>query len=174
MAAFWLSIALGIALTQTKASGHRPPRLRHLLFCLLILSGFAEIRLEQTALIPSGGYLWGTYGMDSERRIQSNMQRDLAARGQGQIDTIVLDDCTHASPYTSMALLDAPTIQRILIYNSRSDTYAVNDLLGLRPTDTVASLSDPQSYNWSQPLDAATAGRTLARSRALRIQCPTL
>jgi len=174
MSAFWLSIALGIVLTQTSSSGKHPARLRRFLFCLLILSGFAEIRLEQIALIPSGGYLWGTYGMDSERRIRSDMQRELAARGQGQIDTLVLEDCSHASPYTSMALLDSPSVPRMMVYDSRTDTYATNNRQGLRPIDSFAGLSDPKSYNWNQPLDVATAAGILARSRVLLIQCPSL
>jgi hypothetical protein len=174
MSTFWLSIALGIVLAQTRSSGNRPARLRRFLFCLLVLSGFAEIRLEQIALIPSGGYLWGTYGMDSERQIRSNMQRELAARGPGQIDTLVLEDCAHPSPYTSMALLDAPGTPRILVYDSRTGSFNANDLMGLRPNDSSAGLSDWRSYNWDQPLDASAVAGILARTRVLRIECPTL
>jgi len=179
MAAFWLSIALGIVLTHTPqthtAQTSRPlARLRRFLFCLLILSGFAEIRLEQIALIPSGGYLWGTYGMDSERRIRTNMHHELSVGGQGKIDTLLLEDCTHSSPYTSMLLLEAPIIQRILIYDTRTGEYYTNNQQGLRPSDGFTRLSDPQSYNWNQPLDAATAAGILARSRVLSIQCPNL
>jgi hypothetical protein len=174
MSAFWLSIALGIALAQTSSSGNRPARLRRFLFCLLVLSGFAEIRLEQIALVPSGGYLWGTYGMDSERRIRSNMQSAFASREPGQIDTLVLEDCAHPSPYSSMVLLDAPAIQRILVYDSRTGSYNANDLMGLRPNDSSAGVSDWRSYNWDQPLDASAVAGILARTHVLRIECPTL
>jgi hypothetical protein len=172
MFAFWLSIALGIVLTGNRWGSDRAADRRGIVFCLLILSGFAEIRLEQLALIPSGGYLWGTYGMDGERRIRSNMQHQLAA--SKPIDTLVFEDCTHASPYTSMALLEAPAIPRILVYDSRTNSYAANDRLGLRPVDSLTGLSEPRTYNWNQPLDATTAARILSSGRVLRVECANL
>jgi hypothetical protein len=62
----------------------------------------------------------------------------------------------------------------MMVYDSRTDTYATNNRQGLRPIDSFAGLSDPKSYNWNQPLDVATAAGILARSRVLLIQCPSL
>jgi hypothetical protein len=165
MSAFWISIALGIALTRPGAPGGPAARLD--CFLLLVVAGFANIRLEQTSLLPTGGYLFGAFGMDTERRIQANLQRQLAAPGDN--DVLLLADCIYINPYSSMALLDAPTIPRILLLNR--GTYTANDRQGLRPADDFAGLTDPEAYHWTEPLDAATAVRMLAQSRVLRLRC---
>ena len=167
MAAFWISIALGIALTRHCVPGGPAARLGCFLFLLLVVTGFANIRLQQTSLLPTGGYLFGAYGMDAERRIQANMQRELAAPGHN--DVLLLADCIYINPYSSMALLDAPAIPRVLLYNSGD--YTANDRQGLRPADDFAGLADPEAYHWTEPLNAATAARILAESRVLRLRC---
>ena len=171
MAAFWFSIALAIVLTR-----FGPPRADNplarvccFLFCLLVVTGFAEVRIEQTGLVSSGGYIWGTYGMDTERAIQASMEGQFAKSPEKPV--LELIDCPFANPYTSIALLDAPTIERILLYNSRAGVYTANNHQGLGPSDTFAGLTDTQSYQWTQPLDPATARKILTDRETLRLRC---
>ena len=170
MAAFWFSIALGIALTRYGAPGPGNPaaRLCCFLFCLLLLSGFIEVRIEQTGLIPSGGYPWGTFGMDTERTVQADMQRETATPGK---DMLLLVDCTATIPYASMTMLDAPAIQRILMLDSHTGAYRANNHQGLRPTDDLPGLSDPQAYNWNKPMDPSIFAGIAAHESVLRLQC---
>jgi hypothetical protein len=171
MSAMWVSIGLGIVFTQfgSPRNDNPPARLCCFLFCMLLVTGFAEIRLEQTGLFPSGGYIWGTYGMDTERSIQADMYRELAM-SQGA-EVLLLDNCPRAYLFTSLALLDAPSIQRILMVDSHTNTYTVNDRQGLRPTDGFSSLTDTQSYNWTKPLDAASADSYMAHRQVLLLEC---
>lgn len=171
MSAFWFSIALGIALTRYGAPRNDNPqgRLSYFLICLLLVSGFAEIRLEQTGLFPSGGYIWGTFGMTTERSVHANLQRALATSPDANL--LVMADCPDANQYASMTIVDAPNIQRILMYDSRTGAYTVNDRQGLRPTDGYDGLNDPQSYNWTQPLNVETAASFTARGKVLRLVC---
>jgi len=171
MSAMWVSIALGIAFTRfgSPSIDNPPARLCCFLFYVLLVSGFAEIRIEQTGLFPSGGYVWGTYGMDAERSVKADMDRELAmSQDKG---ALVLVNCPRANLLTSLALLDAPHIQRILMYDTRSNVYTANDQQGLRPTDGFASLSDTQSYSWTKPLDAASAAGIMSHMQVLRLEC---
>jgi hypothetical protein len=74
-----------------------------------------------------------------------------------------------------MALLDAPAIPRILLYDSRTGIYTANDHQGLTPADGFAGLSDPLAYHWTQPLDPAVAAGIFAHNtqdaRSLRLAC---
>jgi hypothetical protein len=171
MSAFWVSIALGIALTRYGIPGPGNPaaRLSYFLFCLLLVTGFAEIRLEQTGLIPSGGYLWGTFGMDTERTVQADLKRAIDAGPAYK--TLLLASCPPEIPYAAMALLDAPSMQRLLLYDPQTGAYTANDLQGLRPADDFAELRDPLAYRWNQPLNPAVARDLLSREPVLRLRC---
>jgi hypothetical protein len=177
MAAFWISIALAISLTGFAPAAPAARRCTFV-FCLLITTGFAGIRIQQTALIPSGGYLWGTFGMDFDRRTQTAMRHQLtAAHLVHPDDTLIITDCPESRTYPSMALLDAPALPRILLYDTHNRAYTANNRLGLRPSDDThdpadrASLSDPEAYHWTTPLDPTTAAGILARSNIAALAC---
>jgi hypothetical protein len=76
-----------------------------------------------------------------------------------------------------MALLDAPALPRILLYDTHNRAYTANNRLGLRPSDDThdpadrASLSDPEAYHWTTPLDPTTAAGILARSNIAALAC---
>jgi hypothetical protein len=153
MFAFWLSIALAIVLTRpaSKEGNGMTAGFRGVIFFLLVLTGFADIRLKQTGLVPSGGYIWGTYGMDREQREFAELQASIEASPHST--EVMLEDFSSApSSFASMVLLTEPQIQRILAYDSSGKTYLANDLEGHRPTDDLASFTDRMSYNWLIPM----------------------
>ncbi|WP_263383186.1 hypothetical protein [Granulicella arctica] len=158
MAAFWMSIALGIALARFGAPvpSDRRARIACFAFCVLVVSGFLDVRLRQTALIPAGGYTWGTYGMDRERMQYAELQRLLLASPQKSV--VVLQDFPgYPSYYTSMSLISAPQIQRILVYDSDKKAFFANDREGRRPVNELSALGDPLAYNWTNPLSTQEA-----------------
>ncbi len=160
MAAFWMSIALAIALTRfgPEMPGDRRARVASFAFCLLVVSGFADIRLRQTALIPSGGYIWGTFGMDRERLSFAEIRDQLAA-APDKHSLVLVDFPFYTSYYTAMSLIADPRLQRILLYDSQAKAFSANDQQGLRPSNSFGALRDPLAYNWVAPVDAAQAGR---------------
>ncbi len=166
MAAFWVSIALGILIA------HRANARAALLFTALLITGFTEVRLQQAALLPSGGYLWGTFGMDQERRAYAGMVGQI----QPQTRTIVLVDNPDPNYGAPMVILAAPGVQRILALNSVTQSWSVNDHQGLRPQDGEQALTDNKAYRWETPLDPATAQAFIAQPgiQWLRFSGPTL
>lgn len=173
MAAFWISILLAIVLADSFDSQSPRPAWQwaRFAFCLLLVTGFAEIRLEQTGLLPCGGYIWGAYGMDTERAQERWVRQELAMPPDA--NAILLAGCRFPDPYTSMVLIYRPAIQRIVVYDQTTQAYLVNNRDGLRPADDFNSLSDPQAYHWTTPIPAATATSLLAGSRVERLSCPT-
>ncbi|HXE09624.1 MAG TPA: hypothetical protein VN612_17100 [Acidobacteriaceae bacterium] len=170
MAGFWISILIAVVLSHALETGGAHRHLAAFIVCALLVSGFAEVRLEQTGLFPSGGYIWGTFGMHAERHTEDWVERNLASPPLPGI--VVIEGCRFPDPYTSMVLVDAPAVPRILVYNPDSDAYAVNDRLGLRPADDLASLSDPRSYHWDIPIDHTSALSLLSAGNVRHLSCP--
>jgi hypothetical protein len=171
MFAFWLSIAFGIALTRFEDARpeNRPGRIACFVFCLMVMTGFLAIHLKQTALIPSGGYVWGTYGMDLDRARRANLSKLFAA--SPSTDTLVLADFPeYPSPYASMAMLDAPQIKQILIYNSASKTFLDNGHRGHIPMDGYSALNDVQAYTWNLPISSLEAHGILSNGQTLWVE----
>lgn len=171
MSAFWVSIAIGIAVTQLGGMSDRSPSARNasIALYLIVVLGFFDIRVKQTGLISSGGYIWGTYGMDREKNIYDQISKALA--GSPSDNTVVMVDFpSYAPAYISMALISDPGLQRILLYDSRTKTYLVNDLAGLRPKDDMRALSDVDAYWWNLPIDSTEAAGIANRENARWVQ----
>jgi|GEM_PF-6173133 len=171
MFAFWLSIALGIALTRfgTVRKENRPARIACFVFCLLVAVGFLDVRVKQTALIPSGGYIWGTFGMDRERSRYEQLSTVLSKSPHS--DTLVLVDFpAYPSYYASMAFLIDPAIRRILAYDSTAKTYLANDLQGDRPRDEFDALNDTGAFNWKVTMSPSDAAKTISTEKAAWIR----
>ncbi|MEO6815248.1 MAG: hypothetical protein ABI177_00985 [Edaphobacter sp.] len=164
--AFWLSIAIGIAITQLGGMADRKPSARnaYIALYLIVILGFFDIRVKQTGLISSGGYIWGTYGMDREKNLYDQMSKSLASLPDAH--TLVMVDFPASAPgYISMALIADPDLQRILCYDSKTKTYFVNDLGGSRPENDMKALSDVQAYWWNLPIDSAEAAQVTGQSK---------
>ncbi len=168
MSAFFVSIAIGIAVTQLGGMTDRNPAARNAYFALylMLVLGFLDIRVKQTGLISSGGYIWGTYGMDQEKIVYDQIAKALASSPAD--NTLVIVDFPNAastSTYESMALIADPGLQRILAYDRETRTYRVNSLGGFRPKDNVNALSDVQAYWWDLPVDSAAAAKLNTRDK---------
>jgi hypothetical protein len=121
--------------------------------------------VKQTGLISSGGYIWGTYGMDRENDIYDQISKALA--GSPANNTVVMVDFpSYAPAYISMALIADPGLRRILLYDSKTKTYLINDLAGLRPKDDMRALSDVDAYWWNLPIDSTEAAGIANRENA--------
>jgi hypothetical protein len=151
-AAFWFSIALAVALSRIQPASE--PARTHAavaLVYLLIVVGFADIRVKQTALIPTGGYIWGTYNMDTERSLYEQIHTLL--KPAPQHSTAIFIDAPEFTGFcASMAIVADPTLHRILFYDSRQKALVANDLNGNLPPDDVRSLRDVSAYHWDQPV----------------------
>jgi len=171
MSAFWLSIAIGIAITQLGGMADKKPSARnaYIALYLIVILGFFDIRVKQTGLISSGGYIWGTYGMDREKVLYDQISKSLASSPDDH--TLVMVDFPASAPgYIAMALIADPGLQRILCYDSKTKTYFVNDLGGSRPKDNVRALSDVQAYWWNLPFDSAQAAKIASQSSVAWLQ----
>jgi hypothetical protein len=171
MSAFWVSIAIGIAVTQLGgiADSSRSARNALIALYLIIVLGFFDIRVKQTGLISSGGYIWGTYGMDREKSIYDQISRALADSPPDNT-VIMVDFPSYAPAYISMALIADPGLRRILLYDSKTQSYLVNDLAGFRPKDDIHALSDVGAYWWDLPIDSIEAVGIAERENAKWIQ----
>jgi hypothetical protein len=167
MSAFWVSIAIGIAATQLGAMADRSPSTRNaaIALYLIVVLGFFDIRVKQTGLISSGGYIWGTYGMDREKSIYDQISKAIAGSPPGNT-VVMVDFPSYAPAYLSMALIADPGLRRILLYDSKTKTYLVNDLAGFRPKDDVKALSDVDAYWWNLPIDSTEAAGIAKRENA--------
>lgn len=171
MSAFWISIAFGIVLTQFGGITDKSPAARNAYFALylLVIAGALEIRLKQTGGIPSGGYIWGTYGMDEQKNTYDQLA-EILARVPTKDTIVMVDFPGDGRYYTSMAMFADPGLQRILIYNTKAGTYMVNDLVGLRPKDEFGALNDVQSYNWTLPIESTQAEKIVGQDRVAWIK----
>jgi hypothetical protein len=153
MSSFWISIAIAIAVTQFGGVADKSHAARNAYFALylIVIVGFLDIRLKQTGLIPSGGYIWGTFGMDEQKATYDQLAGLLAK--SPNTDTVVLVNFPVDGKYaTSMAWVSDPALRQVLVYDSKTRTYLVNNLGGLRPKDGLEELNDAQSYQWSVPI----------------------
>jgi hypothetical protein len=167
MSAFWVSIAIGIAVTQLGGMSDKNSSTRnaYLALYLIVMLGFFDVRVKQAGLISSGGYIWGTYGMDREKNNYDQISKILASSPTK--DTLVMVNFPSYLPaYQSMALIADPSLRRILLYDGMTKTYLVNNLEGFRPKDDISALSDVQAYWWNIPIDSAKAAKIEAQSQA--------
>jgi hypothetical protein len=157
MFAFWASIGAAICLTNFGAwrIDNRPARICCFLFFFLLSSGFVDIQLKLTGLIPSGGYIRGVMGSDQEAlgyRQFSTMFADAP-----QVDSIVLLNVPYPrepNDYAVMALLADEKLSGIFIYHPETNSYTSNDLHGQRPLNDLEALNDPREYIWNTPVSA--------------------
>jgi hypothetical protein len=169
MAAFWLSMAVAIVLKNLNERACVSfPHLGTWGMCLLLLCGYSFVRLKQTGLPPSGGYIWGTYSMDENMGEFAFLSDALKRTPHTKVLVIV------GGPYTgrqqaNMAILADPSLQRILGFDPQSG-FKANDRQGLLPQDNFGNLTDVDAYHWTLPMDTATASALLADSPALWIR----
>jgi hypothetical protein len=169
MAAFWISILVAVVLSHALESGSSNRRLAVFSLGILLVSGFAEVRLEQTGLFPAGGYIWGTFGMHTERHTEEWVEHELASGPPPNL--VVVAGCKFPDPYTSMVLIHAPAVPRITVYNPNTDTYAVNDRDGFRPGDDFSSLRDPAAYHWETTMNHSSPASFFGLNNVLRMNC---
>lgn len=171
MAAFWASIALAIALTrfgEITDKGASAQRAYFALYLILVI-GIVDIRVKQTGLIPSGGYIWGTYGMDREKGEYDQMARILAQSPDTR--TVVLVDFPEDGRFgPAMAFLADARLRTVLTYDTATGTYRVNDLEGAPPKDGFGDLNDAAAYDWSVPLQFEDAARDTSQDRTVWIK----
>jgi hypothetical protein len=169
MAAFWLSMAVAIVLRNLnrdiRFSSRHPGTW---VLCLLLLCGYSFVRLKQTGLPASGGYIWGTYSMH-ENMGEFAFLRDALKRAP---DTKIL--VIVGGPYTgrqqaNMAVLVDPSLQRILGFDPQSG-FKSNNHEGRLPQNNFANLTDVDAYHWTLPMETSTASTLLADVPALWIR----
>jgi hypothetical protein len=169
MAAFWICMAFAIVLANLNIRSRASSlHLGTWTVCLLLLGGYSFVRLKETGLPPSGGYIWGTYSMNENMR-EFAFVRD-ALRNAPETQVLVLV----GGPYSgkqqaNMGVLADPSLHRILHFDPKSG-FEANDHQGLLPQNTLENLRDVDAYHWTSPIDTATASAFLAGSPALWIQ----
>jgi len=157
MAAFWFSIALAIVLRNAVRMTPDSGSWATLLFCALMISGVFFVRLEQTGLMHTGGYVWGDYAIHHDDRLYQGLLE--TQREHPDTRTIVFVNASTAQSFDeSRALLAFPQVQRLLVYKQEDGRFYVNDRNGLRPGDGAAACTDDKAYRWDTP---STAGDSL-------------
>lgn len=159
-AAFWVSIALAAVLTRCAQKGS--VTIVTGIACALVLTGFINVRLSQTGLIPSGGYIWGTFNSWLDLHVDAAIQRRLdspRAAGTAPVVFVVQDPSAFTNEagaindVGAMALLHShPQVGRILFYDVRNQIWYSNDRNGFRPDTGVSDYRDAGQYHWSEPL----------------------
>jgi hypothetical protein len=162
---------LAIALTrfgEITDKGASAQRAYFALYLILVI-GIVDIRVKQTGLIPSGGYIWGTYGMDREKGEYDQMARILAQSPDTR--TVVLVDFPEDGRFgPAMAFLADARLRTVLTYDTATGTYRVNDLEGAPPKDGFGDLNDAAAYDWSVPLQFEDAARDTSQDRTVWIK----
>ncbi len=175
MAAFWVSIGLGIALTRFgwASAENRAGRVCCFVFSAMVAGGFLDVRLKQTGLISSGGYTWGASEVGQAQTIYNGIADGIArelSREPGT-EVLVLEDMPNYDGYfAGMAMTADPGLKRILTYRTATGRYLVNDRAGELPADDLAGLRDPRAYNWNVTMEGAEAERLSASERVLRLK----
>ncbi len=165
LSSIWASAALAILLTQYGPAGDSPSPARRasILAALLVTTGYVDVRLEQTGLIPAGGYVWGTSGVSLENARFRQLADTLAA-SPGRDTLVLVDPPQKPRYYSNMALLLDPNLRRIFVYDTDAHQIFANDHLGLRPQDGRGNLADLDAFHWSTPLDPLAAAAVAASS----------
>jgi hypothetical protein len=157
MAAFWTCMALAILLANLDAV-RSPAPARHLgvwLTCILLLCGYSFVRLKQTGLPPSGGYIWGTYNMYDSMREFAFLRDALQQAPDTQVLVLVGGEPA-GKDQANMAIVADPSLQRILHYDPKTG-FKVNDRGGFLPQDTLENLRDVDAYHWNVPVENVSA-----------------
>lgn len=170
MAAFWLCMALAILLANLERASLRTSSM-HLgawLVCVLLLCGYSFVRLKQTGLPPSGGYIWGTYNMADNMREFAFLRAALDHKPETQV-LVLVGEPSAGKEQANMAILAKPSLQRILSFDPKSG-FKINDDQGRLPQDRPENLHDVDAYHWTIPLDEANASAFLAGSHTLWVR----
>ena len=167
MLAFWLSLGFAVLLTRLRAPG--PVRLAEFGFCALIALSFLDVRLKQIGSVWPGGYFWGNADVASEKARFTDLQRLLAAAPAAST-AILIDPPIQPRFYASMVMLVAPQVERVIVYDRKTNTYLANDRGGLLSCDGVDALRDVGAYKWATPVEAQTAAKLMAEPETIRLQ----
>jgi len=170
--ALWASAAIAILFTNALADAasvsNSSRRIAAFVLCLFLGIGFLSIHLKQTGLIAPGGYVWGTYGMDREKALFHQIS-DQLAQSPSTRNLVLSDVPSYHSISAGMAILQAPSLHRILYTQTPTGTWTANNHEGLLPIDGPSGLTDFRSYNWLVPIDAATAAALLPPQNTLTL-----
>ena len=171
MAAFWVSVGLGIVLTRFgwASAENRAGRMCCFLFCTLMAVGFADVRLKQTGLFPSGGYTWGASEVGLERAIYDGIADNLAPEPGTKV--LMLEDMPNYDGYfAGMAMTADPQLTRILTYRAATGIYLANYRAGALPGNDFADLRDPHAYNWNVAISRTDVEKLLMDEHVLHLK----
>jgi hypothetical protein len=157
-AAFWVSIGLAAILTRWAEEGS--VIIVTGLVCAFVLSGYMNVRLSQTGLIPSGGYIWGTFGSWLDLHIDEAVRREIDHVQAGDTEPLVFvvhapgaftKDPAAINDVAAMAVLHAgPQVSRILFYDAGTRSWYSNDRNGYKPGTGINDLRDAGQYHWNK------------------------
>ncbi len=167
MLAFWLSLAFAVLLTRVRGPG--PVRIAAFGFCALIAMSFLDVRLKQIGSVWPGGYFWGNADVANERARFAELQGLLAGAPAGST-AILIDPPLQPRFYASMVMLAAPQVERILVYDSKAETYLANDRGGMAPQDGISALRDVGAYKWATAVAPQTGARLMLGPDTVRLQ----
>jgi hypothetical protein len=160
MGAFWFCMAIAIVLKNLNEDIHFSSRQRGTwVLCLLLLSGYSFVRLKQTGLLPSGGYIWGTYSME-ENMGEFDFLRKTLKQSPDRKVLVLVGGANAGKHQANMAVLADPSLQRILTFDPRSG-FSANNHQGLLPKDDFSNLTDVDAYHWTLRMDGATASAVM-------------
>jgi len=171
MMAFWVSIGLALCLTNLGPLeiGNARARAGYFFLFLLLASGYADIQLKLTGIVPTGGYAI-PLGVAQERYGYRQLSNLLA--GAPQADSLVLLNAPYLrdpGDFAVMALLADERISEIFIYHDASRTFTSNNLHGDRPRNDFQALADPHEYVWTTPVSDSEVQAHLSCERTLWI-----
>lgn len=169
MSAFWMCMAVAIVLSHLNLGARASStQLGTWSVCLLLLAGYSFVRLKETGLPPSGGYIWGTYSMNENMR-EFAFVRDTLHNAPGTQVLVVVGGPYSGKQQANMGVLADPSLHRILHFDPKSG-FEANNRDGLLPQDNIENLRDVDAYHWTFPVDTARASAFLAGSPSLWIQ----
>ena len=153
LAALWISTGVGILLTGPDLESARLPPWAPVALAAMVLSGFVEVRIKQTGLLPSGGFQWGTMTAEREADIRRWTLRSLASHAGPR--TVVLVDYPYLPAfYAAMILRQDPAVDHVYAYSSGTGGMLTNSLDRVPPPDDSAHLREAMSYHWEFPVAA--------------------
>jgi small basic protein len=159
-AALWVAIPVA-ALCLGPESIAKGGRGLTMVVALVVLGG-TSIQLKRTALIPSGTYLGGTYGMDAEKAESDAVRQQL--RDHPHAETVVVRDNSPDSVYPAMICIWSREVRRVYVFRPRTNEWLVNSLDGRVPQDTPEIWTDVGAFHWTRPLPSAPTGEFLTLS----------
>jgi small basic protein len=150
-AALWASLPVAAVLVGAKRSGAESHGLT-LVIALVVLGGIS-IELKRTALIPSGTYLGGSYGMDMESAEFAALRQSLYEHPEAT--TVVIRDNSPDTVYPAMICILSRNVRTVYVFRAKTNQWLVNSLNGSVPLDIPDTWTDVSAFHWTRPLVSA-------------------